>query len=90
MPRDRAGPPSRSSASCGPQPFGGGLDDAAERSHLILQVFPARASDAIGLAPVVRSDGLNPAALLEAGDRAVEGAGPECTLAKRWISSIMA
>src|ERR1017187_9539946 len=74
---DTGMPPSRSSASCVFQPLGGGLEHAVQARHLLFQVLAAGAGDAVGLPPVVRVYGTNPAALLEAGDGAVERAGSE-------------
>src|ERR1039458_10384426 len=75
--RDKDMRPNRSSASCVFQPLGGGLEHAVQARHLLFQVLAAGAGDAVRLPPVVRVYGTNPAALLEAGDGAVERAGAE-------------
>src|ERR1039458_4863980 len=69
--------PNRSSASCVFQPLGGGLEHAVEARDLLFQVRAAGAGDAVGLPPVLRVYGANPAALFEAGNGAVERAGAE-------------
>src|ERR1035441_1666310 len=74
---DTGMPPNRSSASCVFQPLGGGLEHAVEARHLLSQELAAGAGDAVRLPPVVRVYGTNPAALLEAGDGAVERARAE-------------
>src|ERR1039457_3562006 len=74
---DTGMPPSRSSASCVFQPLGGGLEHAVEARYLLFQVLAAGAGDAVGLPPVVRVYGTNPAALFQTGDGAVERTGAE-------------
>src|ERR1035438_2747905 len=50
---------------------------SSEARDLLFQVLAAGAGDAVGLPPVVRIHGTNPAALFQAGDGAVERAGAE-------------
>src|ERR1039458_4617743 len=74
--------PNRSSVSCVFQPLDGRLEHAVEARDLLFQVRAAGAGDAVGLPPVVRVYGTNPAALFQAGDGAKLIAGvvlaPQC------------
>jgi len=55
-----------------PEPSGCCLEKSIERAHLPLQMLATRGGKRVGLAPIVGSDRLNPAAFFETRDRAIQ------------------